>query len=61
MKLEAHARYASYDGDADRLIYFTEKEQFVMLDGDKIAALMASMLKELLGQVSVKQTIVAHI
>lgn len=53
LKLCVNARYASYDGDADRLIYFTEKDQFVMLDGDKIAALIASMLKELLEQAGI--------
>lgn len=43
--------YASLDGDADRLVYFTfddEKHQFIMLDGDKIAALFALTFKTLL-------------
>lgn len=51
--VEANRRYASYDGDADRIIFFTAKEDgsFVMLDGDKIAALIASYLKDLLSKV----------
>lgn len=38
------------DGDADRLIYFymTERNQFKMLDGDKIAALVAGFIVELI-------------
>nr|UEK51569.1 NST-like protein [Parasacculina yatsui] len=44
------ARCASMDGDADRIIYFflDEQKRFHMLDGDKIATLVAGYLKELL-------------
>lgn len=41
------------DGDADRLVYFfrksSESNGIVLLDGDKIAALVAGLLKELVG------------
>ena len=42
-------RGASFDGDADRLMYFylDERGQFRMLDGDKIAALVAGFIVEL--------------
>ncbi|KAI3402971.1 PCM1 [Candida oxycetoniae] len=45
----ANKLYASFDGDADRLIcYFkTEQDQFVLLDGDKIATLIALFLQQL--------------
>lgn len=47
---EVGRRYASLDGDADRLIYFyyDEDMKFHMLDGDKIAVLIADYLGELL-------------
>lgn len=43
-------RFASLDGDADRLIYFyfDEKGQFKMLDGDRISVLFAFYLRKLL-------------
>lgn len=42
-------RYVSFDGDADRVVYFyVDKDQnFRLLDGDKIATLVASYLSEL--------------
>lgn len=42
-------RACSFDGDADRLIYFylDDRSQFHMLDGDKIAALVANFIVEL--------------
>lgn len=48
-KLSAGQRAASFDGDADRLMYFylDENSQFRMLDGDKIAALVAGYIVEL--------------
>ncbi|VDC01835.1 unnamed protein product [Peniophora sp. CBMAI 1063] len=48
-KLEAGQRGASFDGDADRLMYYylDERKQFHMLDGDKIAALVAAFIVEL--------------
>ena len=43
-------RYASLDGDADRLIYFyfNETGEFKMLDGDRISVLFAFYLRKLL-------------
>ncbi|KAG8911522.1 Phosphoacetylglucosamine Mutase [Tulasnella sp. 417] len=49
-KLPAGQRAASFDGDADRLMYFyldEQTSQFRMLDGDKIAGLVAGHLVEL--------------
>ncbi|TRY77207.1 hypothetical protein TCAL_02017 [Tigriopus californicus] len=46
-------RCVSVDGDADRVMYFyndKESGQFAMLDGDRIATLVAEFLKELLDQ-----------
>ena len=41
------AQCASFDGDADRLMFFTTiGGQFQMLDGDRIAALCAAWLDE---------------
>lgn len=45
--LEHGTRYASLDGDADRLVYFFgagPERPFVLLDGDRIAALAACTL-----------------
>ncbi|KAH9944319.1 phosphoacetylglucosamine mutase [Epithele typhae] len=47
--LKRGERGCSLDGDADRLIYYymDEREQFHMLDGDKIAALVAAFIVDL--------------
>lgn len=47
--LQPGQRACSFDGDADRLIYFymDDRSQFHMLDGDKIAALVANFIVEL--------------
>lgn len=47
-------RACSFDGDADRIVYYyTDSEgRFHLLDGDKIATLISSFLKQLLTQVS---------
>jgi phosphoacetylglucosamine mutase len=47
--LKAGQRGCSFDGDADRLMYFyiDERNQFRMLDGDKIAALVAGFIVDL--------------
>ena len=47
--LQPGQRGCSLDGDADRLIYFylDERNQFHMLDGDKIATLVASFIVDL--------------
>ena len=48
-KLKPGQRGCSLDGDADRLMYFylDEASKFHMLDGDKIAALVAAFIVEL--------------
>lgn len=54
--LEAGSRCCSFDGDADRLVYFTPQQQHLgsagpvieLLDGDKIATLAASYIRDLL-------------
>ncbi|KAK4049571.1 hypothetical protein OIV83_004069 [Microbotryomycetes sp. JL201] len=45
-------RYASFDGDADRIVYYYADESgvFRLLDGDKIATLVAEFLIELVKQ-----------
>ncbi|XP_040921141.1 phosphoacetylglucosamine mutase isoform X1 [Toxotes jaculatrix] len=47
-------RCCSFDGDADRIVYYyTDSEgRFHLLDGDKIATLISTFLKELLTQAS---------
>ncbi|KAL0277413.1 UNVERIFIED_CONTAM: hypothetical protein PYX00_004704 [Menopon gallinae] len=47
--IEPNVRCVSLDGDADRLIYYyvDEKKQFHMLDGDRIATLIAGYIMEL--------------
>ena len=47
--LKPGQRACSLDGDADRLMYFylDERSQFHMLDGDKIAALVAAFIVDL--------------
>lgn len=45
--LEQGKRYASLDGDADRVVYFFEDNgKFRLLDGDKISSLVASYIQE---------------
>ncbi|KAJ7103574.1 phosphoacetylglucosamine mutase [Mycena belliarum] len=48
-RLQPGQRGCSLDGDADRLMYFylDERSQFHMLDGDKIAALVAAFIVDL--------------
>lgn len=45
-------RCCSFDGDADRIVYYyiDSEAQFHLLDGDKIATLISTYLKELLTQ-----------
>lgn len=47
--MKVNARCVSLDGDADRLIYYyiDESQAFHMLDGDRIAILIAGYLMEL--------------
>ena len=48
--LKTNVRCVSIDGDADRVIYFylDENDKFHLMDGDRIATLIAQYLKELL-------------
>ncbi|KAL0109949.1 hypothetical protein PUN28_013532 [Cardiocondyla obscurior] len=47
---ERNVRCVSIDGDADRVVYFyiDKNDKFCLLDGDRIATLVASYFKELL-------------
>ena len=49
MQLTTGARYCSLDGDADRLVYYFQDTKFVLLDGDRIAALIATYIQQKLG------------
>jgi len=50
LTLKDGERYASLDGDADRLVYyFKNNGKFFLLDGDRIAALIATYLQKKLG------------
>ena len=54
VKLKPQQRYVSFDGDADRIIYYyqnSEDGKFHMLDGDKIAVLVAKFLKQTLAKI----------
>lgn len=56
-RLKPGQRACSLDGDADRLIYYylDERGYFHMLDGDKIAALVAAFLVELVKTANLDQ------
>ncbi len=49
-------RYASLDGDADRIVYYFRDNEgvFQLLDGDKIAILAAQYIIELVRQAQLK-------
>ncbi len=53
MNIGVGERCCSFDGDADRIVYYytDSKDCFHLLDGDKIATLISTYLKELLTQV----------
>lgn len=57
--LKPGQRACSLDGDADRLIYYylDERNQFHLLDGDKIAALVAAFIVELVKLAGLEDTI----
>ncbi|KAL5495410.1 hypothetical protein ACEPAI_873 [Sanghuangporus weigelae] len=57
--LRAGQRAYSLDGDADRLIYFylDERNQFHLLDGDKISALVAAFIVEQVRLAGLEDTI----
>ncbi|XP_019784927.2 phosphoacetylglucosamine mutase isoform X2 [Tursiops truncatus] len=48
IEMKSNERCCSFDGDADRIIYYYHDAdgQFHLVDGDKIAALISSFLKE---------------
>nr|KAF6462730.1 phosphoglucomutase 3 [Molossus molossus] len=50
MEMKSNERCCSFDGDADRIVYYyyDTDGHFHLIDGDKIAALISSFLKELL-------------
>ncbi|KAJ2708783.1 hypothetical protein H4R19_004578 [Coemansia spiralis] len=69
MVLEPGSRYCSFDGDADRIVYYyaDEHNTFHLLDGDKISTLIATYLRDLVAaagiddlQVGVVQTAYAN-
>uniref|UniRef100_A0A673VZF1 Phosphoacetylglucosamine mutase n=1 Tax=Salmo trutta TaxID=8032 RepID=A0A673VZF1_SALTR len=52
VEMTAGERCCSYDGDADRIVYYYSGSagRFHLLDGDKIATLISTYLKELLSR-----------
>lgn len=55
---EANKLYASFDGDADRLIcYYQSETEFRLLDGDKLATLMALFFQKLFKHLLLKLNI----
>ncbi|XP_037698872.1 phosphoacetylglucosamine mutase isoform X1 [Choloepus didactylus] len=51
MEMKSNERCCSFDGDADRIVYYYLDDadgHFHLIDGDKIATLISSFLKELL-------------
>ena len=57
--LKPGQRACSLDGDADRLMYYylDERSQFHMLDGDKIAALVAAFIVDLVKAAGLEEEI----
>ncbi|XP_008056292.1 phosphoacetylglucosamine mutase [Carlito syrichta] len=53
MEMKANERCCSLDGDADRIVYYYHDADghFHLIDGDKIATLISSFLKELLVEI----------
>lgn len=53
MEMKSNERCCSFDGDADRIVYYycDADGHFHLIDGDKIATLISSFLKELLLEV----------
>uniref|UniRef100_A0A8D0L3V9 Phosphoacetylglucosamine mutase n=1 Tax=Sphenodon punctatus TaxID=8508 RepID=A0A8D0L3V9_SPHPU len=53
IEVKPNERCCSFDGDADRIVYFYNDAagHFHLLDGDKIATLISTFLKELLSKV----------
>ncbi|XP_058422683.1 phosphoacetylglucosamine mutase isoform X1 [Diceros bicornis minor] len=53
MEMKSNERCCSFDGDADRIVYYYHDAEghFHLIDGDKIATLISSFLKELLVEI----------
>nr|XP_044613444.1 phosphoacetylglucosamine mutase isoform X1 [Equus asinus] len=53
MEMKSNERCCSFDGDADRIVYYYSDADghFHLIDGDKIATLISSFLKELLVEI----------
>uniref|UniRef100_A0A8B9L6L4 Phosphoacetylglucosamine mutase n=1 Tax=Astyanax mexicanus TaxID=7994 RepID=A0A8B9L6L4_ASTMX len=62
MVMDPGQRCCSFDGDADRIVYYFNDSAgcFHLLDGDKIATLISTYLKELITQIAVVQTAYAN-
>ncbi|KAJ8966110.1 hypothetical protein NQ317_011015 [Molorchus minor] len=56
LPVETNARCCSVDGDADRLVYYyiDENQKFHLMDGDRIATLVASYLQEVVQQTGIE-------
>ena len=56
MEINPGERCCSFDGDADRIVYYYSDSEgkFHLLDGDKVATLISTFLKELLTSVNSK-------
>eukprot|EP00730_Choanoeca_flexa_P009797 TRINITY_DN1339_c0_g1_i1.p1 TRINITY_DN1339_c0_g1~~TRINITY_DN1339_c0_g1_i1.p1 ORF type:complete len:531 (+),score=124.34 TRINITY_DN1339_c0_g1_i1:168-1595(+) len=55
MTMDANDRCASFDGDADRLVYYCQHQgSFCLLDGDRIASLAADFINEMAAQAGVE-------
>ena len=50
--MELGVKSASFDGDADRLVYYKSAEQLSVLGGERLTVLYATALKRLLSQTS---------
>ncbi|CAO2634120.1 Phosphoacetylglucosamine mutase [Lemmus lemmus] len=59
MEMQSNERCCSFDGDADRIVYYyyDADGRFHLIDGDKIATLISSFLKELLLEIGESLTI----
>nr|XP_048291735.1 phosphoacetylglucosamine mutase [Myodes glareolus] len=59
MEMQSNERCCSFDGDADRIVYYYSDAdgRFHLVDGDKIATLISSFLKELLLEIGENLTI----
>ncbi|KAJ2312383.1 hypothetical protein IWW54_002115 [Coemansia sp. RSA 2705] len=56
MVLKPGSRYCSFDGDADRIVYYFVDEHgtFRLLDGDKISTLVATYLRDLVATAGIE-------